>query len=103
MKNLILFLLFVPSIALAQYKGTYETKTIREVWFQCFHSLTSHRPDISRHQHTLTCDCYLDKLRITYTWEEFIQHDPKTQYQETFRFTSECLQELNPSIGDQYG
>ena len=103
MKILILFMVLVPSIAMAQYKGTYETLKIREVWYLCFNALTEHRRDISRNDHALTCDCYVDKLRIQYTWEEFNMMDPQTQYQETFRFTSECLRELNPSIGDYYG
>ena len=32
MKNLIVFMVLVPSIAMAQFKGTYETLKIREVW-----------------------------------------------------------------------
>ena len=103
MKNLILFMALVPSIAIAQFKGTYETLKIREGWYLCFHALTEHRRDIPKNDHALTCDCYVDKLRIKYTFEEFNMMDPQTQYQETFRFTSECLRELNPSIGDHYG
>lgn len=103
MKNLIVFMVLVPSIAMAQFKGTYETLKIREVWYLCFHALTEHRRDIPRNDHALTCDCYIDKLRIQYTFEEFNLLDPQTQYQETFRFTSECLRQLNPSIGDHYG
>ena len=103
MKNLIVFMVLVPSIAMAQFKGTYETLKIREVWDLCFHALTEHRRDIPRNDPALTCDCYIDKLRIQYTFEEFNLLDPQTQYQETFRFTSECLRQLNPSIGDHYG
>ena len=67
MKNLIVFMLFVPSIAMAQFKGTYETLKIREVWYLCFNALTEHRPDIPKNNHALTCDCYVDKLRLKYT------------------------------------
>ena len=103
MMNLILFVGLIPSIAMAQFKGTYETLKIREVWYLCFNALVEHRRDIPRNEHALTCDCYVDKLRLKYTFEEFNMMDPQTQYQETYRVTSECLQELNPSIGDNYG
>ena len=103
MKILIVFMVLVPSIAIAQFKGTYETLKIREVWYLCFNALVEHRRDIPRDEHALTCDCYVDKLRLKYTFEEFNMMDPQTQYQETFRFTSECLRQLNPSIGDHYG
>ena len=102
MKILILFMVLVPSIAMAQYKGTYETHKVRQIWFLCYNSLMEHRPDIPWNDHAHTCDCYVDKLRIQYTWEEFDQFDPEIQYRETFRMTTECLQ-IKPSIGERYG
>ena len=74
MKILILLMVLVPYIAMAQFKGTYETLKIREVWYLCFNALTEHRRDIPKNDHALTCDCYVDKLR-TQIHLGGVQHD----------------------------
>lgn len=102
MKNLLISILFVPTIAIAQYKGTYETLKIREVWFMCYSSLTKHRPDTDPLFHAGTCDCYLDKLRIRFTWEQYSLLDGPDQFTETYEMTSQCILERT-TIGETYG
>lgn len=102
-KAILVLFLFVPVLLLAQYKGTYETQKIREVWFMCFTSLSQQRPDVNKNKHAETCDCYADNLRVKYTWEEFLLLDGPSQYKETYKITTECLNKLNPNRRHTYG
>ena len=102
-KALLVILIILPSLALSQYKGTYETLKIREVWYVCFNALTKQGPHVDKNTHAKICDCYADKLRIRYTWEEFEFLDGLTQYKETYLMTTECMNEQNLNRREKYG
>ena len=82
-KKIILILLIATPAFAVPYSGTYPTIQIRSLWSHCFDGLTTVNGVTPSNEHAYTCDCILDKTRIRYSYQMWLETDNRT---ELFRF-----------------
>jgi len=72
-----------------QFKGDYNTGSIRYVWMVCADEMQKRM--VPSKVFWKICDCVTDSLRRRISQSEYFGADQKKQYEITFKVTTMCL------------
>ena len=102
-KQLIVLSLLVATSVVAQdepyspFSGDYKVNEIRGMWFTCHNSIRTRSPK-SYPYGWKVCDCFVDRMRRTISFEEWNELNQDEQYQLTFELFTSCFKEVTQDV-----